>query len=104
MSTVMSSSGTAPASRSVGGRHVPVFALGMSLSLFLVISYLICILGYLVLPGAVPIVHSALTLFLPGFTLLSWPSFLLGLLESAAWGWYVAVVFAPLYNFFAARA
>lgn len=32
------------------------------------------------------------------------PSFFLGLAESLAWGWYVALVFAPLYNFFAARA
>ena len=81
---------------------IPVFALGMGLSLSLVITYVLCVLGYLFFPG-VPIEHSALAVFLPGFTLLSWPSFFLGLVESFGWGWYVALVFGPLYNFFAAR-
>jgi hypothetical protein len=81
---------------------IPVFALGMGLSLFLAISYVLCVLGFLFLPS-LPISHSALTIFLPGFTLLSWPSFCLGLVESLGWGWYVALVFGPIYNFFAAR-
>jgi hypothetical protein len=57
---------------------IPVLALGMGLSLFLVISYVLCVLGYLFVPD-LPIAHSALSIFLPGFILLSWPSFLLGL-------------------------
>ena len=81
---------------------IPVFALGMGLSLFLAISYVLCVLGYLFLPS-LPIAHSALSIFLPGFTLLSWSSFCLGLAESFGWGWYVALVFAPIYNFFTAR-
>lgn len=81
---------------------IPVLALGMGLSLFLALSYILCVLTYVFVPG-VPIAHSALTLFLPGFTLLSWTSFCLGLFESLAWGWYVALVFGPIYNFFAAR-
>ena len=52
---------------------------------------------------SLPIDHSALSIFLPGFTLLSWPTFVLGLVESFGWGWYVALVFAPLYNFFATQ-
>ena len=80
---------------------IPVIALGMALSLFLVISYLICITTYLI-PG-MPISHAMLTNFLPGFELLNWQSFFLGLVESCVWGWYVALIFAPLYNFFAAR-
>ena len=81
---------------------IPVFALGMGLSLFLAISYVLCVLGYLFLPS-LPIAHSALSIVLPGFTLLSWSSFCLGLAESFGWGWYVALVFAPIYNFFTAR-
>ena len=81
--------------------NIPVLALGMGLSLFLAISYVLCVLGYLFLPS-LPIAHSALSILLPGFTLLSWPSFFLGLAESFGWGWYVALVFGPLYNFFAA--
>ena len=40
---------------------------------------------------------------LPGFAWLSWPSFFLGLIETFAYGWYVALVFGPFYNFFAGR-
>ena len=86
-----------------GARTIPVLALGMSLSLFSLISYVICIIGYLLFP-ALPINHAALSIFLPGFTLLSLPTFLLGLVESFAYGWYVALIFCPLFNFFAARS
>jgi hypothetical protein len=70
---------------------IPVVTFGFSLSLFLTISYVLCVVGYLLLPGLL-INHSALAIFLPGFELG----------ESFAWGWYVALVFAPLFNFFAA--
>jgi hypothetical protein len=79
-----------------------IVVVGFSLSLFLVISYVICLIGYLVFPG-LPIAHAALSIFLPGFKLLDWQSFFLGLVESFAWGWYVAVILVPLYNFFAKR-
>ena len=83
-------------------RTIPVLAFGMSLSLFLVISYVICIIGYLVFPG-LPINHAALAIFLPGFELLSWSTFFIGLAESFAYGWYIALIFGPLYNFFVMR-
>lgn len=82
--------------------RIPVLALGMALGCFLAISYVLCVLGYLLFPG-LPIEHAALAIFLPGFTLLSWSSFLLGLAESFIWGWYVALVLGPLYNFFVHR-
>lgn len=81
---------------------LPVLALGLSLSFFFMISYVLCVLGYLLFPS-LPIAHSALALVLPGFELLNWPRFILGLLESFAWGWYIALVFGPLYNHFAVR-
>ncbi len=81
---------------------IPVIALGMGLSLFLALSFILCVLAFLILPDF-PGEHSALALFLPGFTLLTWTSFCLGLIESLAWGWYIALVFGPIYNFFAAR-
>jgi hypothetical protein len=83
-------------------RAFALSAFGMALSLFFVISYLLCVVGYLLLPG-LPINHAALTIFLPGFELLSWPTFGLGLIESFAWGWYVTLIFVPLYNFFVKR-
>ena len=59
---------------------LPVVALGMALSLFLVISYLACVVTYLI-PG-IPTGHAMLTIFLPGLTVMNWPNFLLGLVES----------------------
>jgi hypothetical protein len=73
--------------------------LGLSLSTFFAISYVICIMGYLLMPDF-PVQHEALAIFLPGFKLLSWQSYFLGLVESFAWGWYIAAVFALLYNLF----
>src|SRR5215510_9775447 len=85
-----------------GTRTIPVIGFGISLSLFFVISYVICIIGYLVFPG-LPIKHEALGIFLPGFELLNWSTFFLGLVESFIWGWYIALIFAPLFNFFSRR-
>ena len=82
--------------------RIPVFAFGMALSWFFAISYVFCVLGYLLFP-ALPINHAALSIFLPGFELLSWSTFCLGFVETFVWGWYIALVFGPLYNFFVAR-
>lgn len=80
-------------------RTIPVVAFGMSLSSFFMISYTLCVVGYLLFPS-LPIDHAALAIFLPGFELLSWYTFCLGLVESFAWGWYIALIFVPLYNFY----
>ena len=81
--------------------RIPVFALGMSLGLFLALTYVLCVLFDLWFPGQA--MYQTWLKLLPGFTWLTWPSFFLGLAESYAYGWYVALVFGPLYNFFAAR-
>ena len=81
---------------------IPVFSFGLSLSLFLAISYIFCVVGYVLFPG-LPISHSSLAIFLPGFELLSWRAFFLGLVESLGWGWYVALIFGLLFNFFVSR-
>ncbi|MFZ5663277.1 MAG: hypothetical protein ACOY9B_11325 [Pseudomonadota bacterium] len=47
-------------------RPIPPVALGMALSVFFAISFGLCVLGYLLFPE-LPIVHSALSIFLPGF-------------------------------------
>ena len=91
--------GTPPETRSVA--RIPVLALGMGLSLFIVITYVLCVLFDLWLPAQA--MHPVWMPLLPGFTWLTWPSFFLGLIEVFAYGWYVALVFGPLYNFFAAK-
>ena len=81
---------------------IPVAVLGLATRLFLAISFVLCVLGYLLFPS-LPVPHSMLSMVLPGFELLTVRSFLLGLAESFAWGWYISVVFAPLFNFFSHR-
>jgi hypothetical protein len=82
--------------------RLAIVPLGLSLSSFFVITYVLCVLYGLVLSDAG--MHQLLAAMLPGFTWLTWTSFFIGLIWSIAFGWYVAVVFAPLYNFFAARS
>jgi hypothetical protein len=81
--------------------RIPLSALGNSLSALLMISYVLCILLGLVWRGGG--LHQPWLQFLPGFTWLTWQSFLLGLVETFAYGWYAALVFVPIFNFFAAR-
>jgi hypothetical protein len=92
-----------PSAGREAGRGIPVVVLGLSLSAFFAVSYVLCVLGYLLFPN-LPVEHDALAIFLPGFTLLSWQSYFLGLVESFIWGWYVALMFGVLYNFFVRRA
>ena len=89
------------ASRAPNVARIPIVALGLSLSLFLALSFTLCVLAGLVLPDWS--LHQPWLQFFPGFTWLTWQSFLLGLIESFAYGWYVALIFGPLYNLFAAR-
>jgi 2TM family of unknown function (DUF5676) len=102
MSQMQTVSGSRPRSDASDGISISIVTLGLSLSVFFAISYVICIAGYLVAPGF-PVQHAALSIFLPGFELLTWRSFFLGLVESFIWGWYIALVFGPLYNFFLRR-
>ena len=104
MSQMESMAGPRPGTQSGVGHAgaIPIVTLGLSLSLFFLISYLIRIAGYLLFPGF-PVQHAALSIFLPGFELLSWRSFCLGMAESFVWGWYIAVVFGWFYNFFGRR-
>lgn len=81
--------------------RVPVLALGTSLGLFFSLTFVLCVLFDLWFPEQA--MYPAWQVFLPGFTWLTWPSFFLGLIESFAYGWYIALVFGPFYNFFAAK-
>lgn len=79
------------------GRIYPV---AMALGVFLAITFTLCVVFDLWFPGLA--MRSAWAPLLPGFG-LTWPGFLLGLVETFAYGWFVAVVYVPLFNFFAAR-
>lgn len=81
--------------------RIPVIAFGTSLGLFFSLTFVLCVLFDLWFPTMA--MYETWLRLLPGFTWLSWPSFFLGLIESFAYGWYVALVFGPLYNFFAVK-
>lgn len=81
--------------------RIPVFVLGTSLGVFFAFTFVLCVIFDLIFPEMA--MYQSWLRLLPGFTWLSWPSFFLGLVESFAYGWYVALVFAPLFNFFAGR-
>jgi hypothetical protein len=77
-------------------RSISLSAVGHATSLFLAISFAVCVAGDLVVPAHE--MHTAWQRLLPGFEWISWGSFPLGLLESYAYGWYIALIWVPLYN------
>jgi hypothetical protein len=83
-----------------GAVRIPLAALGLSLGIFFLITFALCV-GYdLIFPGQA--MYQSWLRLLPGFTWLSWRSFGLGLVETFLYGWYAALVFVPLFNLFAA--
>lgn len=73
---------------------------GLTTGSFLVISYVLCVAYDLTFDQRM---YEAWLKLLPGFTWLTWPSFLLGLVETFLYGIYIGLVFAPIYNFFTDR-
>ena len=81
--------------------QIPLLAFGLSLSAFSAITFTLCVLyGLLVSPQAHAVVFE--TVF-PGFVWLTVPGFLIGLGESFFYGWYAALLFASLFNYFASQ-
>lgn len=71
--------------------------LGAALAGFLAINYVLCVGVGLLFDAHM---YRAWADLLPGFHWLSWGSFVLGLVETIAYGWFFGLLFAPLYNFF----
>ena len=60
------------------------------------VTYVLCVALWLAFPELKG--HVLLTDIFPGFVLLDVPNFIYGLLASAVYGWFVAVVFVFFYN------
>ena len=82
------------------GLSLPAF--GHATSLFLAISFTLCVGFDLAFPQMA--MYQSWQALLPGFEWISWYSFFLGLVESYGYGWYVALIWVPLYNVFNARS
>jgi hypothetical protein len=83
-------------------RRIPVVALGCSLAIFAMLTYSLCVALMFVIPDQG--LHRPWLQFLPFFQGLNWSSYLLGLAEVFVYSWYIALIFAPIYNVFAARS
>ena len=82
-------------------RGVSLKAIGHATSLFLAISFVLCVGFDLLFPA-----HAMFQLWqrlLPGFHWISWGSFFLGLIESYGYGWYFTLIWVPIYNVSAQR-
>ncbi len=84
------------------GPRLSISALGNSLGIFFGVTFTLCVLFDLIFPGYA--MNQVWKAFFPGFVWLTWTGFIIGLVESVAYGWYVALIFVPLYNFFAAAS
>jgi len=74
---------------------------GLAIGSFFSISFVLCVIYDLIFPGAA--MYEAWIRLLPGFKWISWGSFFLGVIESFLYGFYVALVFVPLYNYFRSK-
>ena len=80
---------------------VSLWAVGNASSLFLAITFTLCVGFDLLFPEHA--MFRAWQDLLPGFVWLSWKSFFFGLVEAWGYGWYFALVWVPIYNVFAVR-
>ena len=78
---------------------IPIVTLGLSLSLFFVISYVICIVGYLLAAGFPRAACRAVDFF-AGVRTAELGGAFPGHGESFIWGWYIALVFGLALQFF----
>jgi hypothetical protein len=90
-----------PGTPSTTRAAIPIRVLGISLSAFLALLFVLCVLLGLVAPGWG--MHQPWLQFFPGFVWLTPGSVLLGLAESVAYAWYVALVLGGLFNLVATR-
>ncbi len=77
---------------------ISLVAVGQATSLFLAITFVLCVAFDLAFPQHA--MYQTWRNLLPGFEWISWPSFGLGVIESYGYGWYFALIWVPLYNFF----
>ena len=82
--------------------RISLFAFGHATSLFILMSFTLCVGFDFIFPEHA--MYSVWLKLLPGFTWLTWQSFFLGMLESYAYGWYIALIWVPLYNFFGSKS
>lgn len=84
-----------------GRAYLPIVPIGWALSLFLALTYIVCVAFDLIFPGYA--MYETWAGLLPGFVWLTPAGFIIGLVESFLYGWYTALIFGGLFNAIAAR-
>ncbi len=82
--------------------RISLVAVGHATSLLLAITFALCVSFDVLFPE-----HAMYTVWqklLPGFTGINLSSFFIGLIEAYGYGWYVALIWVPIYNVFSARS
>ncbi len=80
---------------------VSLVAVGHATSLLFVITFTLCVVWDLLFPEYA--MFESWRKLLPGFEWISWKSFLLGFAESYGYGWYIALIWVPIYNIITVR-
>ncbi len=84
-----------------GRARLPIVPLGWALSLFLTLTYVVCVVFDLIFPNYA--MYQTWSGLLPGFVWLTTAGFVIGLAESFLYGWYAALIFGGLFNIIASR-
>ena len=79
-------------------RGISLVAAGLATSAFLALTFVLCVAWDLAFPHHA--MYEVWLKLLPGFEWISWSSFFIGLSESYLYGWYIALIWVPLYNYF----
>jgi hypothetical protein len=81
-------------------KGLSIKTVGLALSALFTVSYVLCVLFDLVFPGWA--MYQVWQGLLPGF---SWSAvgFLIGLVETVLYGFYIAVIYVPVYNYLQRR-
>lgn len=82
--------------------RISLLAVGHATSFLLASTFALCVGFDLLFPDHA--MYSVWQKLLPGFTGINWSSFFIGLIESYGYGWYIALIWVPLYNVFASRS
>ena len=80
---------------------VSLKAVGHATSLFLAITFVLCVAFDLLFPAHA--MFQAWQKLLPGFRWITSGSFFLGLGESYGYGWYFTLIWVPIYDVLAQR-
>ncbi len=82
--------------------RISLVAVGHATSILLATTFALCVGFDLLLPDHA--MYSVWQKLLPGFTGINWSSFFIGLIESYGYGWYIALIWVPIYNVFVSRS